>query len=210
MTAIGDIKLGHTNKKGVPFQARPHTLVKVKFRSLRQFLERLLNFAEVLGVQIDELMSQLFVAVNEDDIAEFVGEFNLEEFQVGFALPIWQVADSDVLNFLLLGEFDQLVLDSLSLRPDNEPVNLLSFLAKASDEFLQLHRQTGGVLLRIQMHPDLDLRSHPILSDRTSVRAFIWTCDVDWVVSGHKISHFQASVRRLFFLPLLSPDDPRC
>jgi hypothetical protein len=54
---------------------------------LHQFLEGLFNLAEVFGVEVDEFGCQFFVAVNEDDVAEFVGEFNLEKFQVGFPLP---------------------------------------------------------------------------------------------------------------------------
>ena len=39
---------------------------------LHQFLEGLLNLAEVFSVEVDEFGCQLLVAVNEDDVAEFV------------------------------------------------------------------------------------------------------------------------------------------
>jgi hypothetical protein len=65
---------------------------------LHQFLEGLFNLAEVFGVEVDEFGCQFLVAVNEDDVAEFVGEFNLEKFQVGFPLPVREVANGDVLN----------------------------------------------------------------------------------------------------------------
>jgi len=169
---------------------------------LHQFLEGLLNLAEVFGVEVDEFGCQLLVAVNEDDIAEFIGKFNLEEFQVGFPLPVGEVADGDVLNLFVLGKFDQFVLNGFALGPNHKPISLFAFLADAADKFLQLHRQTGGVLLRVQMHPNLDLRSHPILSDRAGVGALVWTCDMDGVVSGHNVAHLQTSVWGLLFLPL--------
>jgi len=177
---------------------------------LHQFLEGFFNLAEVFGVEVDEFGCQFLVAVNEDDVAEFVGEFNLEKFQVGFPLPVGEVANGDVLDLFVLGEFDKFVLNSFALGPNHEPISLFAFLADTADEFLQLHRQTGGVLLRVQMHPNLDLRSVPILSDRAGVSALVWTCDMDGVVGGHDVAHLQTRVWGLVFLLLLSPSAPRC
>jgi hypothetical protein len=60
------------------------------------------------------------------------------------------------------------------------------------------------------MHPNLDLRSHPILSDRAGVSALVWTCDMDGVVGRHDVAHLQTCVWGLVFLLLLSPSAPRC
>jgi len=185
----------------MPLRACPLAAVAKASPSLgiEDGLEGFFHFAEVLSVQVDELVRQFLVAIDEDDIAQFFGRFNLVEAQVVFPLLLGQVAKGDVLNLLVLCQFAQFVLDS-GVRPDDEAVGFSAVLAHLADEVLQLHRQTGGVFLSVQMHPNLDLRRHPILSDGASVRALVGTRDMDRVVSGHGVTDFQPRVRRLVLL----------